>query len=178
MNDITEIQIAWLELILVGGLGVILVLSGAMINFIVKRQSSLCTKQTDGIVKQYKFPGEARIYPVVEYSVNGKNYRAKKKFRGIKTEIVSGLPIPIQPEAYEDEKGWLHVKIGPIANVRQLAERLWPIGSRMIVYYDPQNPKNCYVDRPIVRSFTSMMFILMGVATIILSILVFFLVQV
>lgn len=51
----TEIQIAWLELMTVGGLGVILVLLGVTFNIIVKRQNQLCTKQTDGIVKQYGF---------------------------------------------------------------------------------------------------------------------------
>ena len=50
----TEIQIAWLELMTVGGLGVILVLLGVTFNIIVKRQNQLCTKQTDGIVKDRK----------------------------------------------------------------------------------------------------------------------------
>ena len=66
-----EIQIAWLELMTVGGLGVILVLLGVTFNIIVKRQNQLCTKQTDGIVKQYGFPGNGRVYPIVEYFVNG-----------------------------------------------------------------------------------------------------------
>ena len=37
----TEIQIAWLELMTVGGLGVILVLLGVTFNIIVKRQTVL-----------------------------------------------------------------------------------------------------------------------------------------
>lgn len=37
----TEIQIAWLELMTVGGLGVILVLLGVTFNIIVKRQNQL-----------------------------------------------------------------------------------------------------------------------------------------
>lgn len=36
-----EIQIAWLELMTVGGLGVILVLLGVIFNIIVKRQTVL-----------------------------------------------------------------------------------------------------------------------------------------
>ena len=71
----TEIQIAWLELMTVGGLGVILVLLGVTFNIIVKRQNQLCTKQTDGIVKQYGFPGNGRVYPIVEYFVNGTCYK-------------------------------------------------------------------------------------------------------
>ena len=42
----SEIQIAWLELMTVGGLGVILVLLGVTFNIIVKRQNKLCTKKT------------------------------------------------------------------------------------------------------------------------------------
>ena len=158
----TEIQIAWLELMTVGGLGVILVLLGVTFNIIVKRQNQLCTKQTDGIV---------------EYFVNGTCYKTKKIFCGIKTTQISGVPVPVKSEVYEDEKGWLHVKTGSIANLRQLAEQLWPINSKMTVYYNPNNPKKCYVDRPISKSFTSMMFIIMGIVTILLSVLVFFLMQ-
>ena len=90
---------------------------------------------------------------------------------------ISGVPVPVKSEVYEDEKGWLHVKTGSIANLRQLAEQLWPINSKMTVYYNPNNPKKCYVDRPISKSFTSMMFIIMGIVTILLSVLVFFLMQ-
>ena len=157
-----EIQIAWLELMIVGGLGVILVLLGVTFNIIVKRQNKLCTKKTDGIIKQYGFPGNGRVYPIVEYFVNGTCYKAKKKFRGIKTTQLSGVPVPMKSEVYEDEKGWLHVKTGAIANLHQLAEQLWPINSKMTVYYNPNNPKKCYIDRPISKRFTSMMFIIMG----------------
>lgn len=165
-------------MIIVGGLGVILALSGVIINIVAKRQSKLCTKLTEGIVIQYGFPGEGRMYPIVEYFVDGTCYETRKKFRGVKTKKISGLlPIQVQSKAYEDEQGWLHVKIGPIANLRQLAEQLWPIDSKMTVYYNPNNPKNCYVDRPISESVTSMVFVLMGMVTIILSVLVFFLIQ-
>ena len=139
----TEIQIAWLELMTVGGLGVILVLLGVTFNIIVKRQNQLCTKQTDGIVKQYGFPGNGRVYPIVEYFVNGTCYKTKKIFCGIKTTQISGVPVPVKSEVYDN----------------------------------PNNPKKCYVDRPISKSFTSMMFIIMGIVTILLSVLVFFLMQ-
>ena len=109
--------------------------------------------------------------------MNGTCYKTKKIFCVIKTTQISGVPVPVKSEVYEDEKGWLHVKTGSIANLRQLAEQLWPINSKMTVYYNPNNPKKCYVDRPISKSFTSMMFIIMGIVTILLSVLVFFLMQ-
>lgn len=173
----SEIQIAWLELITVGGLGVILVLSSVIINIIAKRQNQLCTKQTDGTVVQYGLPGKGIMYPIVEYFVDGTCYKTKKKFRGVLTKRISGLSLNIQSNAFEDEKGWLHVKIGPIANLHLLAEQLWPIGSKMTVYYNPNNPKKCYVDRPIPESVISMIFVLTGMLITIIGVLVFFLIQ-
>lgn len=173
----SELQIAWLELGTVGGLGAILVLIGIMIGALTKKRNSSCTDVTKGIVIKYGFPGEGRMYPIVEYTVDGKHYCAKKTFRGIKLKKISGLPMNIQSEAYEDEKGWLHVKIGPIANLHQLAEQIWPINSAMTVYYNPDNPKKSYVERPVSSSFTSIMFIVMGFVAIAISVLIFFLMQ-
>ena len=173
----SELQIACLELITVGGIGIILSFSGLLINIIVKRKNKLCTKQTEGVVIKYGFSGAERMYPIVQYFVDGTCYEAKKKFRGIKIKKISGAPISAHSESYEDEKGWLHVKIGPIANLREIAEQLWPINSKMTVYYNPNNPKKSYIDRPIAKSFESTMFILMGFVIIILSVLGFFLIQ-
>lgn len=47
----SQVQIAWVEFILVGGLGVTLTLSGMMVHIVVaQRTNMLCTKQTEGIV--------------------------------------------------------------------------------------------------------------------------------
>lgn len=174
----SQVQIAWLEFILVGGLGFILTLSGMMIHIVAQRTNKLCTKQTEGIVVQYRFAGEGRMNPIVQYFVDGVCYKACKKFRGIITKQISGLPAYVEPNVYEDEKGYLHVKIGPIANLRQLAEQLWPVGSKMTVYYNPENPKKCYIDRPIYGSITSILFIIIGIVTIMLSLIVFILIQI
>ena len=172
------IQIAWLELILVGGLGAALALSGIMINRIIQRQSRMCTNQTEGTVTAHRFPGKRRMYPIVEYYVDGTNYKTRKKFRGIISGRISGVPVKIESKAYEDEKGYLHIKTGPVANLRKLAEQLWPVGSKMTVYYNPNDPKKCYVDRPVQGGVVSFMFLIMGLLIVLLSIVVFFLIQV
>ena len=61
----SELQIAWLELVTVGGLGAILALSGVIINIVTKKQNKLCTKHTEGIVVQHGFSDEGRMYPIV-----------------------------------------------------------------------------------------------------------------
>ena len=118
------------------------------------------------------------MYQIVEYYVDGVCYKGKKKFRSFITTQISGLPITVKEKDYEDEKGCLHVKIGAVANLYELAQQLWHIGSKMVVYYNPNNPKKCYVDRPISKSLMSMMFMIIGIFIILLSILFFFLIQI
>lgn len=168
---------AWIQLLVDGRIGLVLIISGILMNMISKRHNKQCTKSVEGYVISYSFPGESRMYPVVEYIVDGITYKTKKKYKGIKSIKASGIPLPVKSNAYEDEKGYLHIKSGAIVNVRQMAEKLWPINSKMIVYYNPDNPKICFVDRPIYNSFASKMFIIMGSVVIVISIIVFFLMQ-
>lgn len=167
----------WIQLIVDGGIGLILIISGIFMNMISKRHNKQCIKSVEGYVVSYSFPGESRMCPVVEHVVDGITYKTKKKYKGIKSVKASGIPLPVKSNAYEDEKGYLHIKTGAIINVRQMAEKLWPINSKMIVFYNPDKPKICYVDRPIHNSFASMMFIIMGSVVIVMSIIVFFLMQ-
>lgn len=170
-------QIAYLELAIAGGLGALLVIAGIVARALAKRANDSCTACTAGTVVKHRYAGEGRLYPIVRYEVSGKSYQTQKKYNGVKFVQVTGLPVPMQPEAHEDEKGWLRVKLGPMANVRDLAERLWPIGSGMTVHYDPAKPQRSYVDRPVSSSFACTMFIVAGLATIAMGVLVFFLIQ-
>ena len=140
-------------------------------------QAKAYTAVTMGTVIDHRFMGEGRMNPVLEYTVDGTQYRAKKQFRGIKTKSLSGLPIRTQATAYEDAKGWLHVQTGPIARLGTLAEQLWPLGSQMTVYYNPSNPDKSYVERPIVGNFATLMFNIAGFLLIAMSILLYVLIQ-
>jgi hypothetical protein len=174
----SEIQIAWLELLMVGGLGGILILVGIGSNINTKKKNASCTAVTNGIVVKHSFNGEGRMAPIVEFSADDQTYRTKKKYNGIKSMSITGLPNAIKGSAWEDEKGWLHVKTGTFANMRQMAENLWPIGSEMTVYYNPGNPKKNYVDRPITNQFVLIIFVIMGAVCVALGILVFLLIQI
>ena len=146
---------------------------------------NFCDKKTNEAVYEkdrrhccvYQFPGGGSMNPIVEYVVDGNRYTAKKKFRGILTKRISGLSVHVASGVYEDEKGWLHIKTGAIANLRELAEQLWPIGSKMTVYYNPDHPKRCYVDRPVLGSTIAAVFIVTGLIILILSVLLFVLIQ-
>jgi hypothetical protein len=171
---VTTSQISLLALILVGGIGILLIGVSALMKAVARKKAKACTAVTMGTVINHRFMGEGRMYPVLEYIVDGTQYRAKKQFRGIKTKSLSGLPIRTQATAHEDAKGWLHVQTGPIARLGTLAEQLWPLGSQMTVYY---NPDKSYVERPIVGNFATLMFNIAGFLLIAMSILLYVLIQ-
>ena len=89
----SKIQIAWLEWMTVGGIGGVLILAGTAIQLVKKGKNKSCTQQTKGCVVRYGFPGDGRMYPIVEYAVDGICYRARKEFRGIITKKQSGFPV-------------------------------------------------------------------------------------
>ena len=173
----TTSQISLLALISVGGIGILFIGASMLMKAAARKKAKACTAVTMGTVIDHRFTGEGRMYPVLEYTVDGAQYRAKKQFRGIKTKSLSGLPIYTQAVAHEDAKGWLRVQTGPVARLSTLAEQLWPLGSQMTVHYNPSNPDKSYVERPIVGNFATLMFNIAGFLLIATGILLYFLIQ-
>ena len=93
----TTSQISLLALILVGGIGILLIGVSALMKAAARKKAKACTAVTMGTVIDHRFMGEGRMYPVLEYAVDGTQYRAKKQFRGIMTKSLSGLPIRKPP---------------------------------------------------------------------------------
>lgn len=173
----TTSQTSLLALILVGGIGILLIGVGALMKAAARRKVKACTAATTGTVVDHRFTGEGRMYPILEYTVGDAQYHVRKQFRGVRTVRLSGLPVRTQAAAYEDAKGWLHVKMGPVARLSTLAEELWPLGSQMTVYYDPGNPDKSYVERPIIGNFATLMANIAGFLLIAVSILLYVLIQ-
>lgn len=173
----TTSQISLLALILVGGIGLLLIGMSMLMKTVARKKAKACTAATPGTVIDHRFTGEGRMYPVLEYTVDGARYHVRKQFRGVKTARLSGLPVRTQTAAYEDAKGWLHVQTGPVARLDTLAEQLWPLGSQMTVHYDPDNPDKSYVERPIVGNFATLMATITGFLLIAVSILLYVLIQ-
>ena len=155
----TQQQIAVLELALVTDLGAILFIAGILIKVFADRKNRRCTSETVGKVIRHSFIGDGRIVPVVEYEAGGEKYTCKKRFTGIKKVHSTRLD---EPDAWEDEKGYLHVQTGIIANMRQLAQTLRPVGTEMEVHYDPNDPGNSYVGVPINNVVLCRVFLITG----------------
>ena len=72
---------AWIQLLIDGGIGLILIISGILMNMISNKHNKQCTKSVEGKVISYSFPGESHMYPIVEYAVDGVTYKTKKKYK-------------------------------------------------------------------------------------------------
>ena len=166
-------QIAFLELALITGLGAILFIAGIRIKVLTDRKNSRCTSKTVGKVYQYSFAGDGRAAPEVEYEVGGEKYICQKSINGIIKVHSTSLD---EPEAWEDEKGYLHVQTGIIANMRQLTQTLWPVGTEMEVHYDPNDPGNSYVGVPVNNDVLCRVFLIAGAGIAALGGLLYFLI--
>lgn len=166
--------IAMLELGIISGLGIIFVGVALFIKVTSNNKILRCTELTEGIIIKHRFPGDSRVIPVVEYIVNDKVYHTEKKYNGYKKVR---YPLPMQSDFWEDEKGYLCVKIGLAANIRKIANDMWPIGSTVKVFYSPNNPKNNYVDRPIHNELVRTIFLISGIVLMVLGYVLFMIIK-
>ena len=169
----TQQPIALLELALVGGLGAILFITGILIKTLTDRKNSRCTSKTVGKVIRHSFMGDGRIAPVVEYEAAGEKFTCTKRFNGVIKVHSTRLD---EPDAWEDEKGFLHVRTGIVSDMRQLAQRLWPVGSELEVCYDPGDPRIGYVGKPVSNSFLCRVVLIAGAGVAALGTLLYFLI--
>lgn len=168
-------EIALSAFVIIGGTGLCLILASIIIKSCTKIKNNKCTARAEGTVVKHSFLGDGRMAPVISFEANGINYICKKKFNGIKKVV--RVPSLEAPSAWEDEKGYLCVRRGMVANMRSLASELWPIGRKMIVFYDPDNPKNNYAGRPTTNDFVTKVFLLSGVGLVALGGIMFFVIK-
>ena len=147
--------------------GMIMMIIGFIMRRMAANRRRLCTAFTTGWVIDYKFPGEQQMYPVVEFAVNNVTYTAKKRFKATISSFSSFRKEPA--DAWEDERGYLHVKTGRFCNLRELAEGLWPLGRPMNVYYNPENPNMNYVDRIYEGSVIHWILMIIGAISVLIA---------
>ncbi|OZG59098.1 hypothetical protein BTIS_0251 [Bifidobacterium tissieri] len=127
--------------------GLPLIIVGLVIIAHQRNKIQRCVAVTTGWVVDYKY-GNDCVCPILGYQANGRNYKITRKFRGIitTTKITPTNPY-VDSGAYVSDKDVLHLKAGMVTNYRAVAERLWPKGTAMPVYYDPENPSRAFAQR-------------------------------
>ncbi len=172
-------QIALMELLTVGGLGFLLLAAGLIGYILRRRKGRHCTGSTVGNVVKHKYAGEGRMNPIIRYCVDGREYSVKRNFNGIvTTKKVSPSHLYVEKGAYVSDRDYLHVPMSAVTNCREMANALWPIGSEMKVFYNPENPKQAYAERiPKGMSLASVVFIGSGIFVMLLSVGMYFVIR-
>jgi len=175
----TEQQTALLVLATIGGAGILLILIGLLIRISAKSKAKKCTAKSTGKVADYyvKYTGgndfnSSYVGPVVEFrNEAGNAYKAEKKFSGVR---ISSSSRKTPNTMWEDSKGVLHIVTGRKGlSERAMAEDLWPLGTEMTVYYDPEDPMHNYVEKPTTNRTMFLILTLSGAAIAILGIIAY-----
>lgn len=165
-------MLALIELVTLGGTGVLLMLAALLMRMFQMKKIKACSQTVSGQVVEHSFPGHNKLFPVVRYSVDGTEYLVKRSFAGFVTEQkVTPKHMYADRGAYISARGYLHVPVSAFTNLKHMADTLWPIGSSMTVYYNPQNPKQAYAEeKPEWMPLEQIGFLVAGGCTVLISV--------
>ena len=138
-------------------------LFGFMFDFFILsnyRNAKRCTEKTEGVIIRYSYALYNGIsLPVVEYTVNGKQYKVVgPKFQRAISNTVStplgSIVSDVKMDNFEDGEipQVLRYKIyrnSFISLTKSPLMERFPIGGKVTIYYDPKKPKYSYVERPL-----------------------------
>lgn len=124
------------------------------------RNAKRCTEKTEGVIVRYSYALYNGIsLPVVEYTVNGNQYKVvgPKFQRSISNTVSTPLGLivsDVKMDNFEDGEipQVLRYKIyrnSFISLTKSPLMERFPIGGKVTIYYDPKKPKYSYVERPL-----------------------------
>ena len=124
------------------------------------RNAKRCTEKTKGVIVRYSYALYNGIsLPVVEYTVNGNQYKVVgPKFQRAISNTVStplgSIVSDVKIDNFEDGEipQVLRYKIyrnSFISLTKSPLMERFPIGGKVTIYYDPKKPKYSYVERPL-----------------------------
>ena len=162
-------------LLVMSGIGMVLFTSGILISAADKKKINRCSQNTLGTIVKYSYLGRA-FAPIAEYCIDGESYEVRRRFRGV-IETNKPLSLYNNKGAYVSDKDFLHIQRAAITNFESMANTLYPLGSKLTVYYNPQKPKEAFLEKlPSKSSVCAFVFIGTGIFYILLGVLMYFLI--
>lgn len=114
-----------------------------------------CTASATGTVVDYVYRGgdhNISVAPKVQFEVNGKLYHAYRHYKGVVSVHKKGGALnPIiepQMDFHISEKDMFCIHTaGVCRNYRRMGELAWPLGTSLPVVYNPNKPKQAFVEK-------------------------------
>lgn len=142
----------------VAGVGLLIALISVPFFLRAAALKKNCTAETTGKVVKYRIGGGDNgrsVAPVVKYQVNGRNYKAYRHYRGIVS--VKKITPKISELFGQNDSFYISAKdkfcintTGVYHDYRKIGERVWPIGTELPVVYNPNKPKQGFVEKVVV----------------------------
>lgn len=151
MDDLQIIKLVFGIMLSVSG--VVLLLLSYKIGYKYMIHEKRCTKRTTGTVYRYSMAGNDSFHlPVVRYEVMDKSYKVAGPEFGRVVTVTKSSPWSNNRSNYEiDEKKQI-LRINRTTNsmtsvYKNPMAEMYPTGSVVTVFYDPEKPKLAYVER-------------------------------
>lgn len=166
-------------LLSIGAPAIILLLIGIIIALCNSKKKAHCTCQTVGKVYGYRYAGgngDCSVAPRAEFYVGGQKYKAYRHYKG----VVASTKITPDPDSllgnqdsfWISEKDWFHInKKGLCTNYKKMAQEVWPVGSNVTILYNPDKPRQAYVDKIVVNTVVPIVFIGCGLLLILSAVM-------
>lgn len=128
--------------------GLLFILLGSAIYLVQNDRQKRMTATVVGHVSRYSYWGQDNIAPVFSYTVDGKEYEVRRKFRSIVSKSVRTLPPAVRTGgAHLTDKDVLVLHTGNITDFDSMMAELWPIGNPATIFYDPRKPKRACAEK-------------------------------
>ncbi len=163
---------------IVGGVGILIILVSVLFFTHSVRLKKKCSAQTMGTVIDYRcsrHTAESSIAPIAEFQVDGQTYTAYRHYKG----VVSSKKITSAGEGdagfYISDSDWFHkYSSGSFAYFSIMAKEKWPIGMEIPVVYNPEKPKQAYVEKVVsVSNMVGIILVSVGAGLTVLAGLIF-----
>lgn len=181
MNEIFIIKIIFGILLSLGAF--VLFLLSFLLYYKYLVQEKKCIAKTKGVVKKYTLAtrgGEnSGVHlPIVYYNVNGKEYKVIGPEYKNYVIITSKSPFRLNQEVYKEENQVLIINkcANSFMELRNhIMEYIYPIGTEIDVFYDPQHPKSSYVLRYCNKKSNFLLMFFSGIQLLIFDLAILFL---
>lgn len=155
------------------GSSVVFIIIGLSLKISTTNKLERCTRKTVGEVSGFDARVKSGYYPLVQYEVNGDVYKGRliyQSFSQVKSPHYKGSEMTSDKFAQT-----LHIRRNSLFSTNPL-RNVFPIGSPLDVYYNPENPQENYVQRK-PKSLMPAIFLITGISTAFIGAMVIFLVQ-
>ena len=180
MDKILIIKIIFGSLLSVGAFLLLLLAYLLFYKYII--QEKRCTEKTKGVVKKYTLGTRGGEHsgihlPVVSYNVGGKEYKVVGPEYKSYVVITKSGPMNENSEVYKEENQVLTINRSANSFVEMrghIMEHIYPVGTKIDVFYNPKKPKLAYVKRYCNKKWGFWLMFLSGIAIIIINLLILF----